>query len=793
MKLKHLPLLAAILAAPALSAQTTLDVRGTVYEVDTLYHAKVGPGTTQTHLHLKGPNALHVFYLTVDISTPGVSIRAVSATDKVAGAARTSQMAEDHSKPGLTYFAGSNGDFYWTSGSASNGSSQIGTATYSCVADGEVIKSSNAGYQFTVDDQGIPYVSRLNFYTGTATLGEKVTLFKGINVGSPDNGITIYTPRYWGSANQQEYNGSCRQVTARLVEGDKFLAGHKYRMVITSEPTDNGDTTVPDDGFVIHARGNSTSGCNTGAVDFVGSLHTGDIVEFDNVILTAEGKRIYPMATVSGNPKNVGGGETLDTEGERGDASARHPRTGIGYSQDGKKIIMMVIDGRSQISAGVQTSMLADVMRFAGAWEAVNLDGGGSSTLYVEKLGQRNHGSDGHERAVGNAIFAVLEAPDDDTVAEIQFVDWRRTVPYMSTYTPTVYAYNKYGRMIDIDFKDYTLSCDPELGTISADGRSFTASGSGMHALTARAGDAEAKIVITVSQGSSVAPRYPAVLVDNTRDYRLELLTDADGEMFPIDPSVLKWSSDNAEVATVDETGTVHGVANGTANISGVSDFANATVAVTVEVPAEKVLPAVQPLAENWSLAPTGMNSATIAPLENGIVLDYNIKTTRSAKLIAKAEKPVYSLPKEIRLRIRPGEAKIKSLTINLRANNEQRSVAISAKDLALEPDKENTVVFPIAETFDTNDIGIYPIELTSISISPGDAAKKDIHLEIPGIEAVYGDDDQAVETITGDAEDSNAPAVLYNLQGQPVPAGNAAPGLYIEQRGNNATKTIRH
>ena len=54
-----------------------IDLRGVDYTVDTLFHAKVGPGTTQTQLRLEGPSPLNVFYLTVDVSTPGVSIRTV--------------------------------------------------------------------------------------------------------------------------------------------------------------------------------------------------------------------------------------------------------------------------------------------------------------------------------------------------------------------------------------------------------------------------------------------------------------------------------------------------------------------------------------------------------------------------------------------------------------------------------------------------------------------------------------------------------------------------------------------
>ena len=249
----------------AATASVDFDLRGTTMQLDTIFHAKVGPGTTQTQLRLTGSNSLDVFYLTIDKTTPGVSIRSVCATDKVAGNARTLAMAQSKSKDGLLYFAGSNADFYWTSGKATNGSSQVGTPTGSCTVDREIYKSSNSDYQFSVDVNGVARVSRLNYYTGTATIGDKVTLFKGVNVGSPSNGITLYTPRYWGSTNQTSYTDNSYEVTARLVEGDKFYAGGKFRLEVTSEPNTSGDTPVPADGFVIFGRGTSTTGCNTGA------------------------------------------------------------------------------------------------------------------------------------------------------------------------------------------------------------------------------------------------------------------------------------------------------------------------------------------------------------------------------------------------------------------------------------------------------------------------------------------------------------------------------------------------
>ncbi len=64
------------------NAKGSCDVAGTVYSVDTTFHAYIGPGTTQTSMLLQSGNKhLRVFYTTVDLTNPYVKIRAVSATE----------------------------------------------------------------------------------------------------------------------------------------------------------------------------------------------------------------------------------------------------------------------------------------------------------------------------------------------------------------------------------------------------------------------------------------------------------------------------------------------------------------------------------------------------------------------------------------------------------------------------------------------------------------------------------------------------------------------------------------
>lgn len=798
--MKHLCLRsAAAVAAVALMAipqeskgSGTMDVLGVAYQVDTLAHLKVGPGTTTTYLRLTSPSAkqLQVHYLTIDKSTPGVSIRAVCGKDMVAGTERVSSMAERHSDANHLYFAGSNADFFTTSGNASNGSSKVGSPTTSCTVDGEIYKTSNSQYQFSVDREGVARIGRLNYYTGTATKGDQVTLFKGVNVASPNNGITLYTPKYWGSTNQGDKAGNCKEVTAKLVGGEKFTAGGKFRLEVTSSPSDGGDTPIPSDGYVIHGRGSSTSGCNTGAIDFVGSLSPGDVVEFDNVVLLGD-ERIYPMQIVSGNPKNVGGGATLDTESERGDAKDLHPRTGIGVSEDGNTIIMMVVEGRHSGSAGVRTSQLADIMRYAGAYEAVNLDGGGSSTLYTSAFGVRNYCSDGTERAVGNGIFAVVEAQaDDKEITEIQFADWAPRLPVHARYTPRILGFNKYGVVVTDSLTDYTLDCAPELGDVVDNGVTLYASGAGMHALRASYNGHAATVAVNVDADCAFSSRLSKLLIDDKREYAIELMANNGVKVIPVDPKALSWSSDNTEAVTVDENGVVSGIVDGTAVVTGTVGDEKVEIAVTVEV---ATAPKVNLLegydASEWKFTKTGCNASTaVSPFGSGVAIDYTVSSTRglTLSLAPSSAKYLWSLPEGLEVEVTTSSP---LKTVNLKFNDSAGG-RFSATGDAVAAGETGRYAVKFDEFTNTADLAVFPIRFSSVSLTPDAKTGDSGHIEVPYLNVVYATG-SGVEAVR---DDLTAPAcddepVYYNLQGMRI--AKPATGIYIERRGDRAVKRV--
>ncbi len=125
---------------------------------------------------------------------------------------------------------------------------------------------------------------------------------------------------------------------------------------------------------------------------------------------------------VSGNLQIVvNGRNAMSLPGAPQDSSLA-PRTAVGIDALGKLLILLVVDGRRpQYSAGMNYRELADEMIRLGAWQAINLDGAGSSTMVMrDSAGHAqvmNRPSDGHdfvvdlsvERNVADALGVIVD------------------------------------------------------------------------------------------------------------------------------------------------------------------------------------------------------------------------------------------------------------------------------------------------------------------------------------------------------------------------------------------------
>lgn len=124
----------------------------------------------------------------------------------------------------------------------------------------------------------------------------------------------------------------------------------------------------------------------------------------------------HPLQAVGGRPVLVrdsavaAEADTFGSDGFRGP----NPRTAAGISRDGRRLILAVVDGRTAEDAGMTLSETAELMLALGAYGAISLDGGGSTTMVVthpDSVGVLrivNQPSDRQgERAVGDALAVV--------------------------------------------------------------------------------------------------------------------------------------------------------------------------------------------------------------------------------------------------------------------------------------------------------------------------------------------------------------------------------------------------
>ncbi len=118
---------------------------------------------------------------------------------------------------------------------------------------------------------------------------------------------------------------------------------------------------------------------------------------------------------VSGKPLLVDGGIAQTGFGTWSACDSRNPRTIYALSQDRRTVWLVVVDGRSSSAVGMTCDEEAALMASLGVDRALNMDGGGSSTMWVAGEGVVNNPSDGSERVVGNhlAIMATGSGPPE--------------------------------------------------------------------------------------------------------------------------------------------------------------------------------------------------------------------------------------------------------------------------------------------------------------------------------------------------------------------------------------------
>jgi hypothetical protein len=337
--------------------------------------------------------------LDVDLRDPHVSAGLLHPP-AVAARAAVSRMATDQRA-----VAGVNGDFFNIS-ETHPGVPPTGAAVGPEVADGHSLKAAVPFAQrfgplpppgATTEDvigvgtDRIGRVSRLRL-TGTVAYGGRSRLtLRGLNqYALPVGGVGAFTSA-WGTVSR--LRAVCGSDVARADPCSADTAEATVRRgVVTAVGDAVGAGAIPPDTTVLVGR-------EAGA-DALRRLRTGDRVR---VTYHLTGPRRFRFA--------LGGFAILrDGAPPAGlDPVALAGRTAAGVSRSGRHLYLVVVDGRSVLSTGMTLSELSALLGEVGADDAMNLDGGGSSTFALRAPGEpavtvRNTPSDGSERAVANGI-----------------------------------------------------------------------------------------------------------------------------------------------------------------------------------------------------------------------------------------------------------------------------------------------------------------------------------------------------------------------------------------------------
>lgn len=445
--------ISAVFAQP--SAKWT--VLGKEYAVDTLKHCQVGPGTTLTILDLTGADRQRVFFTTTDLANPIVQIKTICGNNNLKTNLTIPQMIENNGNKAYEYFAGVNADLFSANG-------PIGTT----VVDSEIFKTARSTTDwYSVGADAGKKLHFGQFYTTfrlTSTTTGQMSV-KSVNTPRESNDFVIYTDKYGASTGTKS---SGVEVAAVAVDGGLSAHGtSKFR--ITGLPQSNaGNMTIPSGGIVLSANA-------SWYMEPLQKLQIGDIVEITPTF-TLNGKVVDQITEMSGGCPMI--------------------------LQDGK-----ILDGdkfNAGISDGVTSKELAGMMIMAGCSDALNFDGGGSSTIYSEALGTLNRPSDGNLRKVRNGWFLTAPKTTDGNIASIAFADYLKKLNINDSFRPVVYGYNGDGYLVNADIAGYRLSCTPGNGVeISDNTVSFKATGN--YRLEAAFGSEKASMTVVVGDNAGAS------------------------------------------------------------------------------------------------------------------------------------------------------------------------------------------------------------------------------------------------------------------------------------------------
>ncbi|MDX6282442.1 MAG: hypothetical protein QOH03_3513, partial [Kribbellaceae bacterium] len=303
----------------------------------------IAPGVDHTAFErLDARGWLRGDIIVADLDKHGVTVDYVN-TGKVSGGQPLSrQLAREGA------IAGVNGDFF----DINDTTAPLGVG----IDQGRLVNAPAAGHNDTavIGKDGLGRIAQV-FLQGTATDDDAVKLDL-TNLNSPGvnaNGIGLYTPE-WGDAPRTRTVDGVPNVREVLLRDG----------VVVSSTTTPGTTPLAANELALIGR-------DTGATS-LNAFEPGDKVE---VRYGPRPDALDAAVAISGNVQLAHDGKVPD---DVPDADLA-PRTAVGFTQNGRRMVLLTVDGRATGSRGLSLKEMGQLMIGLGADDVLNLDGGGSS------------------------------------------------------------------------------------------------------------------------------------------------------------------------------------------------------------------------------------------------------------------------------------------------------------------------------------------------------------------------------------------------------------------------------
>lgn len=545
---------------------------------DTLSVRPVGPGMIYVEIEApRVPWTLDV--LEVDLTSPFLEMETATANGQLgAGYEVVSSMAARHDAPGHRVVGAINADF---SGTGSRPASIQ-------IQGGEMVRDETTYYGNPRPAVGFDVNNRVMMevvqFSGQVKTPESTAAIHKVNESRGADELVLYN-QFFGTSTGTDQSGTEISVWPL----DDWIVNDTVRVEVSAVAVGQGNTPIPNGGGILSAHGT--------AADALNEVGAGDTLQ---VVINALPGQPQLQDMVAGYPYIIKNG-AIDI-GPRGDAVDRHPRTAVGFSADSTKLYLVTVDGRQSTSEGMTLAELSDFMLRLGVHTAMNLDGGGSTTMVVRN--EIVNSPSGAERPRPNALLVVSTAPEGNL--EVLQVSPNHQKLFMGESVRfSTAGTDRYYNPIELDPDSLQFSVDPpELGTITEDGLFTAGTEPDTGNVYVRYGDLvdTARVVVKTIAELSLSPRD--IIADTTGAVQFEIASfDQDGLRQSVSLDRFSWSTTNPDVGIVDSTGRFHGKSEGSTHVVAsyrdLADSARVTVTVQTGV---RVLDGLED-EQTWSLS----------------------------------------------------------------------------------------------------------------------------------------------------------------------------------------------